>query len=171
MIDFQAVASDIDKEEKAIKAGITRSELFFAALEESNETKLKEDSSLINFNNSSNKRQMDNITICEEGKGVDDNYLDDMKKRKAASRNAHDASSRRLIGKSLEDITSADKKTAKSASFCQLPSTNVAAACSPRAIQHSTVARLNERPSLDSSELGFGSVLKGKDNNNYEVAC
>ena len=171
LIALQAVASDIDKEEKAIKAGITRSELFFAALQEADESKKKKDSNLLNFKDSPNKMQMDNITICKEGKGVDDNYLEDANRRKRVSRNTHDANSRRLLGKSLEDITSADKKTVKSASYCQLPSTHVAAACSPRAIQHSTIARLNERPSLDGSDLGFGSSLKNKDNNNYEVAC
>ena len=41
LIALQAVASDIDKEEKAIKAGITRSELFFAALQEADESKKK----------------------------------------------------------------------------------------------------------------------------------
>ena len=171
LIALQAVASDIDKEEKAIKAGITRSELFFAALQEADESKKKKDTNLLNFKDSPNKMQMDNITVCKEGKGVDDNYLEVANRRKRVSRNTHDANSRRLLGKSLEDITSAEKKTVKSTSYFQLPSTHVAAACSPRAIQHSTIARLNERPSLDGSDLGFGSSLKNKDNNNYEVAC
>jgi len=153
---YEAVASDIDKEEKAIKAGIQRSELFFAAVSAADEIKASND---LNF------------TDLKEGKVVDDNYLAVANRKKQASKDTQDASSRRLLGKSLEDITSTEKKAAKSASYCQLPSTNIAVTCSPRAVQHSTVARLHERPSLDISDLGFGSALKPKDNNNYEVAC
>ena len=71
----------------------------------------------------------------------------------------------------MEDITSPANKTIKSTSYCQLPSSSLAVTSSPRAIQHSTIARLHERPTLDIADLGFGSALKNKENNNYEVAC
>ena len=132
--------------------------------------KVLKDSWVANSKNTSKKTTVDDIKIIMEGKGVDDDYLAAIGRRQKTSRETQDASSRRLLGKSLEDITSTEKRAVKSTSFCQIPSKNVAAACSPRAIQHSTIARLNERPSLDTSDLGFGSTSK-KDNNNYEVAC
>ena len=94
MISFKAVASDIDKEEKAIKAGIQRSELFFAAVSAADEIKASND---LNF------------TDLKEGKVVDDNYLAVANRKKQASKDTQDASSRRLLGKSLEDITSTEK--------------------------------------------------------------
>ena len=102
---------------------------------------------------------------------VDDNYIKMGNPGKECSENTGNVISRHLLGKSLEDITSPAMKTVKSTSYCQLPSSTALVSSSPRAIQHATIAVLNERPPLDISDLGFTSALKSKENNNYEVAC
>ena len=167
------MASDIDKEEKAIQAGVHQSELIYAATPVSGDTKTSNDMmAILERKHPSKKIQTERVKYCKEGKvAVDDNYLTSGNMGKGGINETGNASSRRILGKSLEDITSPAKKTTKSTSFCQLSSPTMAANSSPRAIQHSTIARLNERPAMDISDLGFGTALKGKENNNYEVAC
>ena len=46
---------------------------------------MKKDSKLLNFKDSPNKMQMDHITICKEGKGVDDNYIEVANRKKNGS--------------------------------------------------------------------------------------
>jgi hypothetical protein len=166
------VASDIDKEEEAIKAGIHRSELIYAAAPVNEDTELPNDIGVLELKHPSKKIQTESVKYCKEGKiAVDDNYLRAVNLNNGCSTDTGNAASRRLLGKSLEDITSPAKKTIKSTSYCQLPSSAMAVTSSPRAIQHSTIARLNERPALGMADLGFGSPLRNKENNNYEVAC
>ena len=164
------MASDIDKEEEAIKAGIHRSELIYTPVNIDIES--SNDMGVLELKHPSKKIQTQSIKYCKEGKiTVDDNFLRAGQLKKGCSTDTENAVSRRLLGKSLEDITSPAKTTIKSTSYCQLPSSAMAITGSPRAVQHSTIARLNERPQLDISDLGFGSAMKNKENNNYEVAC
>ena len=83
---LQAVASDIDKEEKAIKAGINRSELIYDATPGTNESMLLKDSWVANSKNSSKMATVDDIKIIMEGKGVDDDYLTAVGRRQKTSR-------------------------------------------------------------------------------------
>ena len=169
---IQAVASDIDKEEKAIKAGIHRSELIYAAVPMEGESKHSNDMWNLELKRPSNKVQTGKFKPREESKlTVDDNYIQVGNLRKGSSENITTVVSRNLLGKSLEDITCPAAKTIKSTSYCQLPSSSMAASSSPRAVQKATIAVFNEKPSLDISDLGFPSALKNKENNNYEVAC
>jgi len=169
---YEAVASDIDKEEKAMKAGIHRSELIYAAVPMEGESKHSNDMWNLELKRPSNKVQTGKFKPREEGKlTVDDNYIQVGNLRKGSSENITTVASRNLLGKSLEDITCLAAKTIKSTSYCQLPSSSMAASSSPRAVQKATIAVFNEKPSLDISDLGFPSALKNKENNNYEVAC
>ena len=166
------MASDIDKEEEAIKAGIHRSELIYAPAPVNEDTDSSNNIGVLELKQASKNIQTERVKYCKDGKiAVDDNYLRGGNLKNGCSTDTENTASRRLLGKSLEDITSPAKKTMKSTSFCQIPSSPIAVTCSPRAIQHSTIARLNERPALDIADLGFSSALKNKENNNYEVAC
>jgi len=169
---YDAVASDIDKEEKAIKAGIHRSELFYDPVSVTGDSKNCHDLTAFESKNPSKKIQTERTKYHREGKlAVDDNFVPTGSNKFAINDGTGSSMSRRLLGKSLEDITSPAKKTVKSTSFCQLPSSSITSASSPTAIHHSTIARLNEKPTVDISDLGFRSSHKGKENNNYEVAC
>merc|ERR1712179_541152 len=168
---YEAVASDIDKEEKAIKAGIDRSELFYAPIIASEETKPPTEAGFLGLKHSSKKIQTQGAKLRKEGKlAVDDNFLTILHTRKGLSGETGNVIEKRVLGKSLDDITSPVKRTIKSTSYCQLPS-SATTSSNPRAVQHSTIARLNERPALDIPDLGFGTTIRSKDNNNYEVAC
>ena len=115
--------------------------------------------------------QMDRAKSHKQSKlAVDDSYIKLDKQRKGSTDNSENAISRRLLGKSLEDITYPDRKPGKSASFCE-PSTTAIVSSNSKPTPHSTIAVLNEKPRRDTSDPGFPLTLKNKENSNCEVVC
>ena len=104
--------------------------------------------------------QMDRAKSHKQSKlAVDDSYIKIDKQRKGSTDNFENAISRRLLGKSLEDITYPDRKPGKSASFCQ-PSTTAIVSGNSQPTPHATIAVLNEKPKRDTSDFGFPSTSK-----------
>ena len=165
------MALDIDKEEEAIKAGIHRSDLMYTPILPKGDDKNSNNMGIRESKHTSNLIRMDRAKSYRERKlTVDDNYIKLDKQRKGSADNTEHVISRCLLGKSLEDITSPARKTGKSLSFCQFSTTAVVSS-SPKASSHATIAVLNEMPPPDTSDAGFPSTLKNKENNNCEVAC